>query len=100
MDNDAFARFERSGAVLHVRLKKTEGALLRLLGQVGRRGYDVLGVSAKLDEAKAAFDVVLEFSPILPAPPAPPQPRPAEVLPALVRKLVDVESAELRGDGR
>ena len=85
---------------LHVRLRRTEGALLRLLGQVGRRGYEVLAVSARLDGDAKAFDVVLEFEPILPSPPAPPQPRPAEVLPALVRKLVDVESAELKEAGR
>ena len=82
---------------LIVRLKKAEGALVRLLGQIGRRGYDVLGVSAKLSADRAAFDVVVEFEPFMPAPPAPPQPRPAEVLPALVAKLCEVEKVELRG---
>jgi acetolactate synthase regulatory subunit len=82
---------------LLVRLKRAEGSLVRLLGQIGRRGYEVLGVTAKVTADRTAFDVVLEFEPILPAPPAPPQPRPAEVLPALVAKLVDVEKVELRG---
>ena len=81
---------------LVVRLKKAEGALVRLLGQIGRRGYDVLGVTAKLSADRAAFDVLVEFEPFMPAPPAPPQPRPAEVLPALVAKLCEVEKVELR----
>ena len=81
---------------LVVRLKKAEGALVRLLGQIGRRGYDVLGVSAKLSDDRAAFDVLVEFEPFMPVPPAPPQPRPAEVLPSLVAKLCEVEKVELR----
>jgi len=82
---------------LLVKLKKTEGSVLRLLGQIGRRGYDILGVSAKLAADGRTFDVTVDFEPILPAPPAPPQPRPADVLPALVAKLVDVLNVELRG---
>lgn len=81
---------------LLVKLKKTEGAILRLLGQIGRRGYDVLGVTAKLTDDRQSFDVVVDFEPFMPAPPAPPQPRPADVLPALVAKLVDVQHVELR----
>jgi len=84
---------------LLVKVKKTEGSILRLLGQIGRRGYDILGVSARLTADHRSFDVVVEFEPILPSPPAPPQPRPAEVLPALVAKLVDVEHVELRAPG-
>ena len=84
---------------LVVRLKKAEGALVRLLGQIGRRGYDVLGVSATLSADRAAFDVLVEFEPFMPVPPAPPQPRPAEVLPALVAKLCEVEKVEMRATG-
>ena len=84
---------------LHVRLKKAEGALVRLLGQIGRRGYDVLGVRAELSADGKTFDVVVDFEPIMPAPPAPQQPRPADVLPALVAKLVDVQHVELRSPG-
>src|SRR2546422_7211795 len=80
---------------LQVRLKKSEGSILRLLGQIGRRGYDVLGVSATLSGDRTAFDVLIEFEPFTPL--APGKPRPAEVLPALVLKLVDVEKAELKG---
>ena len=82
---------------LLVKLKKAEGCILRLLGQIGRRGYDILGVTATLTPDGRSFDVVVEFEPIMPAPPAPQQPRPAEVLPALVAKLVDVQHVELRG---
>ena len=84
---------------LHVRLKKAEGALVRLLGQIGRRGYDVLGVRAELSADRKAFDVVVDFEPFMPVPPAVQQARPAEVLPALVAKLIEVESVELRGPG-
>lgn len=82
---------------LHVRLRKVEGSLVRLLGQIGRRGYDVLGLSAKLSEDGKTFDVAVEFEPFMPLPPAPPLPRPVEMLAPLVAKLFDVESAELKG---
>jgi acetolactate synthase regulatory subunit len=81
---------------LHVRLKKAEGSLVRLLGQIGRRGYDVLGVRAELSADRKAFDVVVEFEPFMPVPPAAQEARPAEVLPRLVEKLVEVETVELR----
>jgi hypothetical protein len=51
----------------------------------------------------------VDFSPFMPVPPAVQQARPAEVLPALVAKLVEVEKVELarsakprrrRGNGR
>ena len=83
---------------LYVRLKKAEGSLVRLLGQIGRRGYDVLGVRAELSADATAFDVVIDFEPFMPVPPAVQQARPAEVLPALVAKLVEVEKVELRGE--
>ena len=79
-------------ATLKVRLRHDEGALVRLLGQVGRRGYDVLGVAARLSADGKTFDVLVEVEPFVPL--APGKPRPLEVLPALVRKLVDVESVE------
>jgi acetolactate synthase regulatory subunit len=81
---------------LVVRLKKAEGALVRLLGQIGRRGYDVLGVRAELSADQKTFDVQVDFVPFMPVPPAVQQARPAEVLPSLVAKLVEVEKVELR----
>lgn len=85
---------------LNVRMKKAEGALLRLLGQVGRRGYDVLKVDARLTPDGALWEVKIEFEPIVPkpGPQAAPLPvRPPEVLPPLVAKLYEVVSVELQG---
>ena len=82
---------------LYVRLKKAEGSLVRLLGQIGRRGYDVLAVRAELSADGKAFDVVVDFEPFMPVPPAVQEARPAEVLPRLVEKLIEVEKVELRG---
>ena len=84
---------------LYVRLAKAEGSLVRLLGQIGRRGYDVLGVRAELSADRKAFDVAVDFVPFMPVPPAVQQARPAEVLPALVAKLIEVEKVELRAAG-
>ena len=81
---------------LYVRLAKAEGSLVRLLGQIGRRGYDVLGVQATLSADGKAFDVLVDFKPFMPVPPAVQQARPAEVLPALVAKLIEVEKVDLR----
>ncbi len=78
---------------LNVRLRHDEGALQRLLGQIGRRGYDILDVTAHLSADGKTFDVRVEFEPFIPM--APGKPRPVEVLPALCRKLADVVSAEL-----
>ena len=80
--------------LLEVRVKRAEGCLLRVLGQIGRRGYEVLGVVAKLSADGKTFDVDVEFEPFQPMGGA--KARPVEVLPALVEKLVDVEKAALR----
>ena len=83
---------------LNVVMRKAEGALVRLLGQIGRRGYDVLRVNADLTPDRKAWYVTIEFEPFVPRPVAA-EPakasRPAEVLPALVAKLVDVVKVEL-----
>jgi acetolactate synthase regulatory subunit len=78
---------------LKVRIRRAEGCLLRLLGQIGRRGYEVLAVSARLDADRKAFEVDVEFEPFIPMGGA--KPRPVEVLPALVAKLEDVIRVEL-----
>jgi acetolactate synthase regulatory subunit len=80
--------------VLEVRVKRAEGCLLRVLGQIGRRGYEVTGVTARLSADGKSFDMVVEFVPYQPIGGA--KPRPPEVLPALVEKLVDVERAVLK----
>jgi acetolactate synthase regulatory subunit len=81
---------------LDVRMKREEAALVRLLGQISRRGYDILAVRARLTPDQGAFEVEVEFEPIQPIGGA--TPRPAELLPALVSKLWGVEHAELRRD--
>ena len=84
--------------LLKVQMRKAEGALVRLLGQIGRRGYDVLSVNAALTPDRKAWYVTIEFEPFVPVPVAtkPAMPcRPPEVLPALVAKLVDVVKVEL-----
>jgi acetolactate synthase regulatory subunit len=82
-------------ATLNVRIRRAEGCLLRLLGQIGRRGYEVLSVKAELAADGKAFDVAVGVEPFVPM--APGKPRPLEVLPALVAKLADVLSVELVG---
>lgn len=85
-------------AKLNVVMRKAEGALVRLLGQIGRRGYDVLRVNADLTPDRKAWYVTIEFEPFVPRPVATEAAlpiRPAEVLPALVAKLVDVVKVEL-----
>ena len=84
--------------LLKVQMRKAEGALVRLLGQIGRRGYDILMVNAALTPDRKAWYVTIEFEPFVPIPvatkaamPA----RPPEVLPALVAKLIDVVKVEL-----
>ena len=86
--------------LLKVQMRKAEGALVRLFGQIGRRGYDVLSVNAALTPDRKAWYITVEFEPFVPTPVAtkPSLPcRPPEVLPALVAKLVDVVKVELVG---
>lgn len=83
---------------LNIVMRKAEGALVRLLGQIGRRGYDVLRVNADLTPDRKAWFITVEFEPFVPRPAADKAAlpcRPAEVLPALVAKLVDVVKVEL-----
>ena len=79
---------------LVVRMQREEAALVRLLCQISRRGYDIRSVHASLTPDAGAFEVEVEFEPIQPIGAA--QPRPAERLPSLVAKLWGVKSAELR----
>lgn len=79
---------------LDVRIKREEAALVRLLGQISRRGYEILAVRARLTPDQGGFEVEVEFEPIQPLGAA--TPRPADLLPSLVSKLWGVEVAELR----
>lgn len=80
--------------ILDVRMRREEAALVRLLGQISRRGYEVLALRANLTPDQAAFDVEVEFEPIVPIGNV--APRPPERLPLLVAKLWGVERADLR----
>jgi acetolactate synthase regulatory subunit len=79
---------------LDVRIQREEAALVRLLGQISRRGYDILAVRARLTPDQGAFEVEVEFEPIQPLGAA--KPRPADLLPSLVSRLWGVEVAALR----
>ena len=59
----------------------------------------MLGVRAELSADQKTFDVVVDFEPFMPVPPAVQEARPAEVLPRLVEKLLEVEKVELRAAG-
>ena len=76
-------------ALVHVRIRRTEGCLVRLLGLVQRRGYDVRNVTAQLTADEKAFDVVLTVRAIAPAN------RPLDVLLRMIDKLYDVESVRV-----
>lgn len=80
---------------LIVRLKKAEGALTRLLGLAGRRGYDVLGLEARLTDDGSAFEVRMEFDSITPE--GKPGHRPPEILVKFVARQFDVERVGLAG---
>jgi acetolactate synthase regulatory subunit len=79
---------------LDVQIRREEAALVRLLGQISRRGYDILAVRARLTPDQGRFEVEVEFEPIQPLGAA--KPHPADLLPALVSKLWGVEGAKLR----
>ena len=81
---------------LNIRMRKAEGSLVRLLGVVQRRCYDVLSLTAQLDAEERVFDIRLVFRPI--ATTASPTGRPADILERMVARLYDVESVELVED--
>lgn len=79
---------------IRVRIRRTEGTMVRLLGLVQRRNYDLLGLTAELTPEGKAFEVVLDFKP-LNGPENNPWYRSPEVLERMIAKLVDVEKVEL-----
>jgi acetolactate synthase regulatory subunit len=66
---------------LRLRLRRDEGALLRLIGVVRRRGYEVLDLEAHTTQGGASMEVLLTLE----------SERSAEVLERHVAKLVEVE---------
>ncbi len=69
-------------ATLQIQLKRVEGSLLRLLGLVGRRGFETEGISARSLEKH--IDVTLTVRGA----------RSVEVLERQILKLEDVERVE------
>ncbi len=78
---------------LRIRMRKVEGGLARLLGLIGRRSYDVVGLTARLSADGAEFDIAVEFRSLY----GPDQPghRPPDVLARMVAKLYDVTGVDL-----
>lgn len=66
---------------LQVRLRRAEGALVRLLGLVGRRGFEAERVTARPSEDGARLDVTLQIRGT----------RPVEILARQLARLHDVE---------
>ena len=78
---------------LNIKMRKAEGSLVRLLGVVQRRCYDVLSMTAQLDASERLYDIRLVFRPI--ATSVSPTGRPADILERMVARLYDVDSVEL-----
>lgn len=66
---------------MQVRLRRVEGALVRLLGLVGRRGYEAERVTARPTDDGAHLDVTLQIRGT----------RPADLLARQLARLHDVE---------
>ncbi|MBI4566182.1 MAG: ACT domain-containing protein [Planctomycetes bacterium] len=72
---------------IQLQLKRAEGALVRVLGLVGRRGYEVIRVEARPSGDERVMDVVMTVQ----------SDRPADVLVRHMAKLFDVvEIQEMR----
>jgi acetolactate synthase regulatory subunit len=70
---------------LCVRLTFIEGALIRLLGLAGRRGFDIAKVDARTVDGGRAYEVTLELL----------GPRCPVTLQRQIAKLYDVERVEI-----
>ncbi len=80
---------------LRIRMRKVEGGLVRLLGLIGRRSFDVQGLTARMTPDGSEFEIVVEFRSLYG--PDEPGHRPPDVLARMVAKLYDVKSVELTG---
>lgn len=78
---------------LNIRMRRAEGCLVRLLGVVQRRGYEVVSLTADLDSEARAYDIRLVFSPISTT--AEPAGRPPDILVRMIERLYDVDSVEV-----
>jgi len=76
-------------SILQVRLKDVEGGIVRLLGLLRRRGYEVVELSANRSKDKKCFDlvVVIESS------------RSPQVLVRQMARMLEVEQVRLYDSG-
>ncbi len=72
---------------LHLRVKKAERSIERVLGLVGRRGYEIEKILAQPSEGSSGIDVTLTIQ----------SDRSGEVLVRQIAKLYEVEQVELTG---
>lgn len=72
---------------LELALDRAEGALLRVLGTIERRGWDVLAVNAASDAQAYTVSLTLGGS------------RDPEILCRQLQRLVDVQAVRLVGEG-
>jgi len=70
---------------LQVHMQKAEGSLIRVLGLVGRRGFDVVHASANSIDGGKAMELTVVITGV----------RPGEVLARQVEKLHDVRRVNL-----
>lgn len=72
---------------LQLRVKKAERSIERVLGLVGRRGYEIEKILAQPSEGSSGIDVTLTIQ----------SDRSGEVLVRQIAKLYEVEQVELTG---
>jgi acetolactate synthase regulatory subunit len=70
---------------MYVRMSSVEGALIRLLGLAGRRGFDIAKVDARRTDGGKWYEIVLELGGT----------RCAHTLSRQIAKLYDVDKVEI-----
>ncbi|MEJ2515567.1 MAG: ACT domain-containing protein [Gammaproteobacteria bacterium] len=71
---------------LNLTIEKVEGAIIRTLGLIERRGFSVTSIDARANEGDQEMELVIQFTGTG---------RPAEVLARQIDKLFDVKSVHL-----
>jgi acetolactate synthase-1/3 small subunit len=72
-------------STIRVRLKRVDGSLLRLLGLMGRRGFEVASMVARRTDDGRWIDVTVELE----------SDRPVDVLGRQIGKLFDVVTVQV-----
>jgi acetolactate synthase regulatory subunit len=71
---------------LNLTIEKVEGAIIRTLGLIERRGFSVTSIDARADESAGEMELVIELSG---------SGRPVETLARQIGKLFDVRAVNL-----